>query len=97
VNYRETAGGARLDVRVMPRSPRAGIAGERDGRLLVRVAAPPVEGAANAAVIAVLAAALDLPRRDVRIVSGGAGRNKVVEIAGLDAATVRGRLSAILG
>jgi len=93
---RDTASGARFDIRVMPRSPRAAIGGVRDGRLVVRVTAPPVDGAANDAVVAALASALDVPRRDLRIVSGASGRNKVVEIAGLDADAVRRKVSAIL-
>ena len=87
-----TAGGVRLDVRAMPRSPRTAIAGIRDGRLLVRVTAPPVDDAANEAVIAALAAALDTPRRNLRIVTGATSRNKTIEIIGLDAPTVRARL-----
>ena len=60
--------------------------------MVVRVTSPPVEGAANDAVIETLAAALDLPRRAVRIVTGATGRNKTVEISDLDASTVRARL-----
>ena len=82
----------RLDIRVIPRSPRNVVDGIRDGRVIVRVTSPPVEGAANDAVISTLAAALDLPRRSVRIVSGATGRNKTVEISDLDAAAVRARL-----
>ena len=59
-----TATGVRLAIRVMPRSPRTAIDGIRDGRLIVRVTAPPVDGAANDAVVAALADALDLPKRD---------------------------------
>ena len=76
----------------MPRSPVNGIDGIRDGRLLVRVTAAPVEGAANDAVIATIAAALDVPRRAVRVVHGGTRRNKTIEITGLDAAAARVRL-----
>lgn len=94
---RDTAAGVRLDIRVMPRSPRAGVTEVRDGRLVVRVTAAPVDGAANAAVIAALAAALDFPRRSVRIVAGETSRNKTVEITGASAPTVREKLSAILG
>ena len=74
---------ARLDIRVMPRSSRSGLAGVRDGRLVVRVTAAPVDNAANAAAIATLAEALALPRRDVRIVAGAASRNKTIEVRGL--------------
>lgn len=84
----------RIDIRVMPRSSRNAVNGVRDGRIVVRVTAPPVDGAANDAVVETLAAALALPRRAVRIVAGDSGRNKTIEIAGLDAATVRARLGA---
>ena len=83
---------ARLDIRVIPRSSRNAVDGVRDGRVVVRVTSPPVEGAANDAVIQTLAEALDLPRRSVRIVTGASGRNKTIEISGLDAAAVRARL-----
>ena len=78
-----------LDIRVIPRAHKTEAAGERDGALLVRLAAPPVEGAANAALIDFLASALDLPRRDVRIVGGERSRRKRVAIAGMTADEVR--------
>lgn len=89
------AGGTLLDVRVMPRSPRSAVAGVRDGALLVRLAAPPVDGEANAALIALLAEALDLPRRDLALVAGARGRRKRVKISGLRPAEVTARLAAI--
>ena len=76
----------------MPRSPKNVIDGVRDGRILVRVTAAPVDGAANDAVVATIAAALDLPRRAVRVVRGDTSRNKTIEVAGLDSATARARL-----
>ena len=88
------AAGARIDLRVIPRAPQDAIDGEREGRVVVRVTAPPVDRAANDAVIALLAARLHLPRRAVRIVTGDASRNKTVQIDGLDAATVRAMLLA---
>jgi len=51
--------------------------------VVVRVNAPPVDGAANDAVIAALAEALDVPKRDIRIAAGATSRNKSLEIAGL--------------
>jgi uncharacterized protein (TIGR00251 family) len=87
-----TPQGVRIDIRVMPRAPRTAIEGVRDGRLIVRVTAPPVDDAANDAVVAALAATLDLPRRAIRIVSGGSSRNKTIEIAGADALMVRTKL-----
>lgn len=73
----------------MPRAGRTGCAGIRDGALLLRVAAPPVEGAANDAVIAFLAAALHLPRRSIQIVAGERSRQKRIAIAGATAEAIR--------
>lgn len=78
-----------LDIRVIPRARKTELAGERDGALLVRLAAPPVEGAANAALVDFLAAALHLPRRSIRIVSGERNRRKRVAINGMTAEQVR--------
>jgi uncharacterized protein (TIGR00251 family) len=74
-----------LDVRVIPRASRPGLAGTRDGALLVRLSAPPVEGAANAELIQVLAKALGVPKRQVTIVAGERGRLKRVRVEGLTA------------
>lgn len=92
LNVRTTPAGVRVDLRVIPRAPRSGISGIRDGRLLVRVTAPPVDRAANLAVVALMAEALDLPKRSIRLVSGESGRNKTVEIAGITAGDLRLRL-----
>jgi hypothetical protein len=67
-------------VRVTPRAAANALAGERDGALLVRVTAPPVEGRANDAVVALLAKALDLPQRAVRVEQGAASRTKRVSV-----------------
>ena len=88
-----TAGDAiRVSIRVMPRSSRTTVGGLRDGRLLVRVTAPPVDRAANDAAIAALAQALDVPARAVSITSGASARNKVVEVRGLTVAVLAARL-----
>lgn len=89
-----TPEGVVIDVRVIPLASRAGIAGTRDDALLVRLNAPPVEGAANAELIEVIAKALGVPRRAVTIVSGERGRNKRLLVAGLNEAIVRTRLRA---
>jgi uncharacterized protein (TIGR00251 family) len=86
---RETATGIELDVRVIPRAGRTAIAGVRDEMLLVRIAAPPVEGAANEALIAYLAEILGVPRRAVRLVSGERGRRKRIAIDGVSDDQVR--------
>jgi uncharacterized protein (TIGR00251 family) len=85
----ELDGRVRFAVRVHPRSSRVGIDGVHGSALRVRVTAPPVEGAANEALIAVLADALDVAKRAVRIVAGSASRTKTVEIDGVGAADVR--------
>ena len=78
-----TAGGVVIEVRVIPRASRPGIAGSRNGALLVRLKAPPVEGAANAELIQLMAKTAGVPRRSVSIVSGDRGRTKRVAIAGI--------------
>jgi uncharacterized protein len=80
-------------VRVQPRAPRTEIVGWRtDGVLSVRVAAPPVEGAANAAVAALLAGALGVTASAVTIEGGTRGRDKLVRVVGLTPADIRRRL-----
>jgi len=73
-----------LDVRVTPRAGRAGFAGMREDVLLVRLAAAPVDGAANEELIRLIAKTLRIPKRDVTIVSGERSRTKRIRIAGLD-------------
>jgi uncharacterized protein YggU (UPF0235/DUF167 family) len=77
----------RLAVRLTPRSgcdALDGIRMDANGRpvLLIRLAAPPVEGAANEALIAFLAELLDLRKKDLVIRSGHTGRTKIIELAG---------------
>ena len=72
-----------IEVRVIPRAKRTQVGGERDGRLLVRVASPPVDGRANAAAVAALAKALDVPKRNVTVVGGETSRDKLVRVTGL--------------
>jgi len=85
-------GGTLVRVRVTPRAGRSEITGTRDGRLLVRLAAPPVDGAANDTLVTLLARRLDLPARAVTIVRGEHGREKQVRIAGLPPDQVATRL-----
>jgi uncharacterized protein (TIGR00251 family) len=88
--------GVSFAVRVIPRAGHAGIAGVRGDALLVRIASAPVDGAANDALIAFLAALLDCPRRDVAIVSGQKSRDKRIVVSGLSVDRVTAKLSAIL-
>ena len=83
----------RFAVRVQPRSSRAGIDGVHGDALKIRVNAPPVDGAANEAVVEVLAKALGVAKRAVTIVSGGTSRGKVVEVKGLRGGDVRRKLA----
>lgn len=92
----QSSSGVSFAVRVIPRAGRTGVAGIRGDALLVRLAAAPVDGAANDALIAFLSRELDCPKRDVAIVSGQASRDKRVAVGGLPADTVARRLSAIL-
>ena len=69
-------------VRVLPRSSRNEVRLEPDG-LRVSLTAPPVEGAANEALVALLAEKLRLPKRQVQVARGAAGRQKVLAIQGL--------------
>lgn len=69
-----------FSVRVTPRASANEVAGEREGVLLVRVTAPPAEGKANEAVVALLAKALDVPRSAVRLERGAAARTKRVSV-----------------
>ncbi len=85
---------ADLAVRVVPRARRTEVAGERGGAVLIRVAAPPVDGKANEAVRRLIARRAGVPRSAVAVVRGAAGRDKVVRIDGLDAAEARARLLA---
>lgn len=87
--------GVRIDVRVMPRASRAAVGGIRDGRLVVRVTAPPVDGAANEAVVDAVAAFFDVARRAVCITAGETGRNKTVEITGLTEAEAAARIERV--
>jgi uncharacterized protein len=82
-----------LEVRVIPRARRDELAGERDGRLLVRVTAPPLEGRANAAVCELIAKAAGVPKTSVAVIRGERSRDKLVRIAGnVDEARVRAAL-----
>jgi hypothetical protein len=82
------AGGVELSVRVQPRASRSRLAGEHGGALKVQLAAPPVEGEANEALVELFARLLKVPRRQVELISGHASRSKRLRISGLDSASV---------
>lgn len=79
---------------MIPRARKTELAGVRDGAWLVRLSAPPVDGAANDALIEFLAARLHLPRRALAIVSGERARLKRVAIGGVSADAVAAALEA---
>lgn len=85
-----------IAVRVIPRSSRNTLEWEQ-GTLKARLTAPPVDGAANAALINLLAERLSLPRRRISIVRGETSRQKTVEIADLTPDEVEYRLKAQQG
>lgn len=78
-----------LHIRIQPRSSREGIDGWRDGRLLVRVSAPPIDGAANDRLVRVLAHALGVPKAHVSLLRGPKSRDKEVLIRGAAAAAAQ--------
>ena len=80
--------GVRFAVRLTPRGGADRVDGVVDGALRVRVAAPPVAGAANQAMLRLLADELDVARRDVRLVAGAGGRAKLVAIDGVEPGVV---------
>lgn len=82
------AGGARFRVHVAPRASRSRIAGVHNDALKIRLAAPPVDGAANGELVNFLAKYFGAPRSAVTIISGHASKNKMVRIAGVAAADV---------
>jgi uncharacterized protein len=83
-----TSPDVRFAVRLTPRAAADRIDGVVDGVLRARVGAPAVEGAANNALIRLIADALGVARRDVRIVAGGASRQKLVVVDGVNAELV---------
>lgn len=78
-----------LKIRVVPRASRSEIVGEHDGDLRIRVAAPPVDGAANAEVIKLLAKTLDVARSEVELVAGETSKTKQIRINGVTAEAAR--------
>ena len=93
VRLRKLAECVEVPLRVIPRSKRDGLAGERNGCLCVRVTAAPVDGSANDAVVRLLAKVFGVPRSDVVIASGERSREKRVRLHGPTVEHVTGRLA----
>ena len=93
----ESVDGLAVPVRVRPGSSHPGVGGRYgDGQLVVAVAARPVDGAANDAVVAAVAAAFGVRRREVRLLSGATNRSKLLHVAG-DPQALSARLVLLLG
>ena len=92
---RAIAGAVEIDVVVVPRASRSRVIGMLGDRVKIQLAAPPVDGAANEALVVLLAEALDVPRRSVAIVRGETSKRKTVRIDGADVETVRRRFEAL--
>ncbi len=84
--------GATFAVRVQPRGSRSAITGTLGEALKISVAAPPLDGRANVALVEFFAEILSVPRSSVQLVAGEQSRNKIVRIAGLSGADVQRRL-----
>lgn len=82
-----------IPVRVQPRASRTAIEGVAAGRLRIRLTAPPVGGAANAACLAILGGRLGVPKSRLQIERGDTAREKLVRVTGIGVDTVRVRLS----
>jgi hypothetical protein len=80
---------ARITVRVTPRASQSVVAGWDGDLLRLRVTAAPTDGNANAAVVALLAKTLSLPRSSVRIVAGATSRTKIIDVDGRSLAQIR--------
>ena len=88
----ESARGVHVRVRVQPRSSRESVQVEPDGRIRVALTAPPVHGAANKALVALMAKKLGIAKGAVRVVRGEKSREKTLAVEGITAAAVRKRL-----
>jgi uncharacterized protein len=87
-----TTTGVRIAVVVQPRASRTEVVGLHAGAIRIRIAAPPVDGAANEALTAFLAKRLGLARRAISFASGHGGRRKVVAVEGVTVREAAGRL-----
>jgi len=84
----------RISVRVIPRSSKNSLEWD-NGNIRARLNAPPVDDAANIALVELLARRLDLPKRNIEITHGAAGRRKVIEITGLTLEEIKQKITAM--
>ncbi len=83
IEITETTNAVSFSIRVIPRASRSEIVGEHDGALKVKLASPPVDGAANAELIKLLAKKFGVSKNDIEIVSGETSKNKRIKINNL--------------
>ncbi len=89
--------GAAITVKVIPRAPKTEVAGVMDdGTLKIRVAAPPVGGAANRALVDFLARALGLPRGQIDIIAGETSERKLISLVGISPEEVDAAVQGLL-
>lgn len=86
---------ADLRVRLQPRAGADEVVGERDGAVVIRVQAPPVDGRANAALCAFVASAAGVPRSAVAVVRGASSRDKLLRVDGLTGSQLRRSLGIV--
>ena len=89
----DTPAGAVLNLRIIPRASKNAIQGEHGDALKIRLCAPPVDGAANAALIEFLSDTFALPRARVQLLAGATSRSKRVLLSGCSSSTVRSHLN----
>ena len=89
----DTPAGAVLNLRIIPRAHKNAIQGELGDALKIRLCAPPVEGAANAALVEFLSDTFSLPRARIQLLSGQTSRNKRVLLSGLSSSAVQNLLN----
>jgi uncharacterized protein (TIGR00251 family) len=81
-----------LRIHAQPRAARSDLAGIHNGRLKIRLAAPPVDGAANEELVRFLARLLEVPRSRISLVAGGASKHKLVQVEGITLASTLRKL-----
>ena len=94
IKHSESNGSITFSVRVVPRASKSEIVGEHDGALKVRIASPPVDGAANAELIKLLAEQFDVSKSNVEIIGGQTSKTKQIRITGITAAQIASVLKA---
>lgn len=84
IQFTEKDGNLIFNARVVPRASKSEIVGDLDGALKIRIASPPVDGAANEELIKVLAKKLGIPKNAVEIVGGQTSKQKQIRISGIN-------------